>query len=328
MNSLIKKIQTFSHRFSLWQEGDKIVVGVSGGPDSVCLLDILVKLRKKRKFKLIVGHINYGLRGVDSDKDEFFVRELSQKYNLQLKVLDAKEQSKKTPTESFLRNIRYDFFEKIRKENKFNLIAVAHNQDDQAETILMRLIRGSGLLGLSSIRPKNSQIIRPLLDISRAEIIVYLKENGLKYRMDKTNWENKFLRNKIRNKLIPLIEKEYNPRVKETLAGAVDIIADDYDYIFRSAEKIFKKINFDKAKNIYFFESKKFVRNHQSLQKQVLRKIIFSLKSNLYNIENSHLEEIIKIIKSEKNKSQRLTFQGLKVNKKGDIIYISTEKCA
>jgi len=326
MSSLIKKIQNFSHQFDLWKEGDKIVVGVSGGPDSVCLLDILVNLAKKKKFELLVAHINYGLRGRDSDNDEIFVRELAQKYNLKIEVLNAKKESKISSTENNLRNIRYDFFRKIIKENNFDLIAVAHNRDDQAETILMRLIRGSGLLGLQGIRPKNDDIIRPLLDTSRVEIIDYLKENKLIYRVDKTNKENKFFRNRIRNKLIPLIEKEYNPQIKEILASSVGNIADDYDFIFKSAEKIFKKIAFDEDKKAYFFASKQFVKNHPALQKQVLRKIIFSLKNNLLNIESAHLEEIIKIVKSDKNKSQKLKFGKLNIDKKGDILYISTEK--
>lgn len=326
MHRLIKKIQTFSHQFDLWQEGAKIVVGVSGGPDSVCLLDILVRLAKKRKFELLVAHVNYGLRLADSDKDELFVRKLGQKYNLKLEVLNAKKESQKKQTENFLRNVRYDFFEKIRKENNFDLIAVAHNQDDQAETILMRLIRGAGLWGLMSIRPKNNKIIRPLLDISRGEIIDYLKESELNYRVDKTNKENKFLRNKIRNKLIPSMEKEYNPILKQTLANSARVIADDYDFISSSVDKIFKKISFDEVNNSYFFESHKFSKNHLALQKHLLRKIVFKLRKNILNVENAHLEEIIKIIKSDKNKAQRMNFQGLKISKKGDIIYISTEK--
>lgn len=326
MKSLIKKIQTFIHRHNLWKEGDKIIVGVSGGPDSVCLLDILVKLAKKNKFELLVAHVNYGLRASDSDRDEYFVKELAQKYNLKIEILSAKKESNISPTENNLRNIRYEFFQKIRKENKFDLIAVAHNQDDQAETMLMRLIRGSGLLGLRSIQPKSSEVIRPLLDISRAEIIDYLKENNLAYRTDKTNRENKFLRNKIRNKLIPILEKEYNPVLRKTLADATSSVSQDYDFIFTSSEKAFKKINFDAGKNVYFFNSEQFIKNHPALQKQVLRKIIFKLKNNLFNVENSHLEEIIKIIKSNKNKSQKLKFKGLKLIRKGDIIYISTEK--
>lgn len=325
MKKLIKKIKNFSHRYDLWREGDRIIVGVSGGPDSVCLLDILVSLAKKTKFKLIIAHVNYGLRGKDSDRDEIFVRGLAKKYDLSLEILNVKKLNKRDINENRLRKIRYDFFEQLRIKNNFNLIAVAHNQDDQAETMLMRLIRGSGLLGLGSIRPKNGIIIRPFLSISRMEILSYLKENKLKYRTDKTNRESIFLRNKIRNKLIPLLEREYNPILRETLASSASSIREEYDFIFNESEKIFKKIKFDGDKKNYFFEVDFFKKIHPALQKQVLRMIILKLKKNLLNIENSNLEEVIKIIKSRKNKSQKLLFKGLKVQRKGDIIYIRTE---
>lgn len=326
MVNLIKKIQIFSHRFDLWQEGEKIIVGVSGGPDSVCLLDILVKLAKKRNFKILIAHVNYGLRGEDSDKDEFFVRELAKKHSLKIEILNVKKKGVKKISESNLRNIRYDFFEKIRRENNFDLIAVAHNQDDQAETVLMRIIRGSGLMGLASMKPKNNKIIRPLLGVSREEIMTYLKAQKIKFRLDKTNHENKFFRNKIRNNLIPLLEREYNPILKETLSSGASTIREEYDFLFQFAEKVFKKIDFDVDKKNYSFEVKKFNKNHPALQKQVLRRIILELKGNILNIDNNNLEEIIKIIKSDKNKSQKLLFKGLKVERKGDIIYIGIEK--
>lgn len=326
MKKLTKKIQNFSHRYNLWKEGNKIIVGVSGGPDSVCLLDILVSLIKKRKFELIIAHVNYGLRKEDSKKDELFVKELANRYGLRIKVLNVKKLTKSEINENNLRDIRYDFFEKVRQENNFDLIAVAHNQDDQAETILMRLIRGSGLMGLGSIKPKNGKIIRPLLSISRSEILEYLKENEIKYRIDKTNKENIFLRNKIRNKLIPLLEKEYNLIIKETLASSASSIREDYEFISERTEKLFKKIKFNLERGHYFFGVDFFEKIHPALQKQVLRKIISKLRGDLLNIENNNLEEIIKITRSKKNKSQKLLFKGLKVERKGDIIYISTDK--
>jgi len=326
MKKLIKKIQNFSFRNNFWKEGDNIVLGISGGPDSVCLLDILVKIAEKKKLEIIMAHINYGLRGGDSDKDEIFVRKLAEKYNLKLEILDAKKQSQKKSDENSLRKIRYDFFEKIRKENNFDLIAVAHNQDDQAETVLMRMIRGAGLLGLSGIRPKNNKIIHPLLKTSREEIVAYLKENKLKYRLDKTNLESKFLRNKIRNKLIPFLEKKYNSQIKNVLASAAENIAEDYDFIISESDKKFKQVKFNAEKNAYFFASKKFLTWHPSLQKNVLRKIILEIKKDLKKIDSAHIEEILKIIKSDKNKTQKMNFKGLKIDKKGDIIWISWSK--
>ena len=172
--NLIKKIQNSIFANSLFERGAKIILGVSGGPDSTLLLDVFSKLQKKYALELSIAHVNYHLRGYDSERDERFVEKLAEKYGLSLDILDAriKEQDK---SEEKLRDVRYVFFEELRKENKFDLIAVAHNCDDQAETVLMRLIRGTGLNGLSAMQARNGKIIRPLLEIPRKEIITYLK---------------------------------------------------------------------------------------------------------------------------------------------------------
>lgn len=326
MKKLIKKINNFSYRYDLWQEGDKIVAGISGGPDSVCLLDMLVLLAKKKKFKLLMAHVNYGLRGEDSNEDEKFVKKLAEKYGLRCEVLNAQKKIKGKINEKKLREIRYAFFEKVRKENKFDLIAVAHNQDDQAETILMRLLRGSGSGGLSGIRPRNNKLVRPLLALSREEILVYLKEKKLKYRIDKTNRENIFLRNRIRNKLIPLLERGYNPILRRALAGRAEVSGEEYDFLIQCAEKVFQKIKFSEPFGAYYFTVKFFEKIHPAMQRQVLRMIISRLRGNLLNIERGNVEEILKITKSVKNKSQRLVFGGLKIERKGDIIYIGMKK--
>lgn len=320
-NKFIKRIRSFSKRFDLLKDGAKIVVGVSGGPDSVCLLDILVSLKKRYNFELLIAHINYGLRGLDSDGDEIFVRKLAEKYDLRIFVLDAKRESKFEQSENSLRNIRYEFFEKTRKEFGFDAIAVAHNKDDQAETILMRLIRGAGLLGLGSMRPRNGIIIRPLLETSRKEIIEYLKVNKLKYKIDKTNKESNFLRNKIRNKLIPYLEKNYNLSIRETLSGAVGNIADDYDFINKESLRIAGKICNFKGNKVEFSVGK-IKELHPAIQKQVLRQAILGIKKNLNNVDNSHIEELLKIVLSKKGKTQKVNFRGLKAERKGDKLSI------
>ncbi|MDD3498443.1 MAG: tRNA lysidine(34) synthetase TilS [Candidatus Moranbacteria bacterium] len=325
MNSFIKKIQSFSKRFDLWEKGSKIIVGVSGGPDSVCLLDILTMLKKRNNFEILIAHVNYGLRGGDSDKDEIFVKKLAQKYGLELEILNAEKESGKNPTENFLRDIRYDFFEKLRRKNNFDLIAVAHNMDDQAETVLMRLIRGSGLQGLGSIRPKNNCIIRPLINISREEIIGYLKKNNLRYRTDKTNKENKFLRNKVRNKLIPYLEKNYNPSIKKTLAGLAESVSDDYHFISRSADKAGEKI-VSKKKYSVEMSVREILKLHHSLQRQVIRNSILKIRESLADVESRHIEEILKIARSHKGKRQKTRFGNLKVARKGDKINIVVQK--
>lgn len=322
MNNLIKKVQTFSNRFDLLEKDLKIVVGVSGGPDSVCLLDILSKLKNKYNLEILVAHINYGLRGSDSDKDEKVVEKLVAKYGFEIEILTVQNLKIAEINENELRNIRYNFFEKIRERNNFNIVAVAHNRDDQAETFLMRMLRGSGLQGMRSIRPKNEKIIRPLLRISREEILDYLKDTKLSYRIDKSNTDIRFFRNKIRQQLIPYLEKKYNPVIKKTLSDSVENIADDYDFIDAEAKKIQNEIVLIEKENEIDIDIFKFKKKHSAIQRQILRQLIFKIKGDLKDIQNTHIEEILKITKSAKNKRQLKMFVGLKIERKGGKLHM------
>lgn len=201
---MVRRVQNFVAEQRLWKHGDSFVLGISGGPDSVCLLDIFAVLRRKYDFHIILAHVNYGLRGKESDQDEAFVKQLACRYDLPLFLLHPKIILKNN-LEERLRDIRYRFFESIRKKTKSRSIATAHHEDDQAETFLLHLFRGSGLRGLRAMRPKNGALIRPLLDTSRADILDYLSIRHLPFRTDTTNSSDRFLRNKIRNRLLPLL---------------------------------------------------------------------------------------------------------------------------
>jgi len=324
MKNLIKKIQNFSHKNDLWARGNKIVVGVSGGADSVCLFHILLFLAKKYDLSLHIAHINYGLRGKDSENDEMFVRKLAETNNISLSVLQTEKPRNKANLENRLRQIRYDFFEKVRSELKFDIVAVAHNQDDQAETVLMRLIRGSGLEGLSSIKAKNNKIIRPLLETSRKEIIAYLKAKGLKFRVDKTNLQPIFTRNKVRLNLIPYLEKNFNPSIKKNLADFAKIVAQDLSFLEETADK--KQALMSTNRNVAIFDRKKILSLPSAIQKRCLRNAIRTIKGDLIDIESGHIEEIEKILKSTKGKNQKYSFKGLKMTRKGDIVNLISEK--
>ncbi len=310
MKNLIKKIQNAVSLNNLWRKKTRIVIGVSGGPDSVCLLNVLAKLKEKYDLEIHIAHINYKLRGEDSMKDEDLVQELAEKYQVNLSVLNVGKLKKNETNEDNLRKIRYDFFEKVRKELEFNCISVAHNQDDQVETFLMRIIRGAGLQGLSGMKYKNDKIIRPLLGISRKEIVDYLKNNKLKYREDKTNKEDVFFRNKVRNKLIPYLEKNFNPNIKRTIFDSVLNISEDFSLVSGLSKNIFIK-----NKDLKISEISKL---HPALQKRVILEKINDVKGSLKDIKSSHVREIMKIVKSEKGKSQTFLFQGLKLTRKGD----------
>lgn len=326
MKNLIKTIQNTIFQQALFKRGAKIVLGVSGGADSVCMLDVMAKIASKADLKLLIAHVNYGLRGKDSDKDEDFVRELAGKYNLQCIVLKQGTLSPALPrrgrgnlfSENVLRETRYDFFEKVRKENKFDFVAVAHNADDQVETYLMRIIRGAGLQGLSAMKYKNNFIIRPLLGTTRKDILVYLKKNNLKFRNDKTNNTDLFLRNKIRKSLIPYLEKNFNPNIRQTIFQATKSITEDYSLITDLAIKATGEIRQLSAKKILTL--------HPALQREVIRNFLGKANANLKDIGSAHVAEVLKIVQSTKGKNQVVLCKGLKITRKGDKLIIETLK--
>lgn len=312
--NLIKKIQENIFRYELFERGAKIVVGVSGGPDSVCLSDALYKLKEKYDLQIIVAHVNYGLRGKDSDLDEKLVKSLAEKYSLPIEILKVKKTEK---SEENLRKIRYNFFEAVCKKHKADRIAVGHNQSDQAETVLMRILRGTGLKGLGAIKFKNNNIIRPILNIPRKEIVAYLRSNKTPYRIDKTNLGTNFTRNKIRNNLLPQLEKRYNPNIQETLFKFSQSVADDYDFIARfanvwiAANKIPKVSSLNKL--------------HPAICREVLRQTLEKYIPSLREIESVHIDEILKILKSSKGKRQLIAFKGLKIERIGDKLIIGKQ---
>jgi len=315
--NLTKKIQNTIFQYGLLKKGDKVVIAVSGGPDSVCLLDILAKLQKKYSLGIIIAHINYGLRGIDSRKDEAFVRDLSKKYGLEIFILRAKIRSKSN-LENNLREIRYRFFDKIRKKKDFDLIVTAHNADDKVETFFLHLIRGSGLAGLSSMKYKSDELIRPLLGVWRKEVLAHLKDNNLPYRIDKTNLESTFTRNRVRNQLIPFLEKNFNPKIKGTIFDAIESISEDYSFLDSFSREAYKKSLPLSAERI--------LKNPPAIQKRVVMEALKEKSSDLRNIESANLREILKALKSTKNKRQTVVFKRLKVERKGDKITIEMLK--
>lgn len=319
MTQLIKTIQNFAFVGQLWEKNSKLVLCISGGSDSACLLDIFSKLEPKYNLQLHIAHVNYALRGEDSKADEVFVRELAKKYNVAVSVLKPKKSQYKGNLENSLREIRYAFFEKLRQELKFDLIVVAHNQDDQAETVLMRIIRGSGLAGLSAMKPKTNRIIRPLLQTSKKEILAYLKENKLKFQTDKTNFDTKFTRNKVRHNLLPYLEKNFNPAIKQTLSEWSFSVSDDYAFIERSAQFFVDSVCKNKCAN---FSAQEFLAQDRAIARQALRSIAKNVQDNMLDLESGQIEELLKVIKSAKSKSQKARISGLNISKKGDKVDI------
>ncbi|MGL4392588.1 MAG: tRNA lysidine(34) synthetase TilS, partial [Fusobacteriaceae bacterium] len=272
---LIKKILNFIKMHELFQNGDKIVVGFSGGPDSVFLLEILKELKKEININFCLCHINHLLRGQDSDNDENFSYELAKKIGVEIFSLrtDVKKISceRKISLEETGREIRKKFFAETLEKFCGTKIALAHNKDDQVETFIFRLIRGTSIKGLSGIDLQKNNYVRPLLETYKKDIIDYLDKNKIKYCVDKTNLENNFTRNSIRLDLIPFIEKRYNPKFKDKIISLLNDIKEFEE----------EQISLD-----FFLEEEKILINKfEKLSKFNQKKLLneYLIKNNLKN---------------------------------------------
>lgn len=221
----MQKVAHFINRHKLFSPEDKMLVALSGGADSVALLHLLLALG----YTCEAAHCNFHLRGQESDRDEMFVRQLCQEQQVKLHVVhfntEKEAQKRHVSIEMAARELRYSWFENIRKECSAAAIAVAHHQDDSVETFLLNLIRGTGINGLRGIHPKNGYIVRPLLCLDRKEIIDYLKRIGQSYVTDSTNLQDEYTRNKIRLNLLPIMQ-EINPSVKESILSTAEHLDD------------------------------------------------------------------------------------------------------
>jgi len=309
---ILEKVKNTIKKYKLIQKGERIVVGVSGGPDSVALLYLLNSLKKELKIRLYIAHLDHMLRS-DSYKDREFVESLSRKLKIPITTtqINIKELAKRGSVEEIARNLRLGFFFKVAKDVKAKKIALGHNLDDQAETVLMRMLRGTGLYGLSGILPKRNiagfEIIRPLIEVRRKEIEGFLKRKKIKPRIDVSNLEDIYFRNKIRNKLLPLLEKRYNRNIKEVLANMADSLGYDYDYLLRKARLTMKRMNpalhkIGKIRNPKKGGMKnklninKLLKLHPAILRLILRLAIARVKGDMRRLTFKHIREIEDLI--------------------------------
>ncbi len=284
---------------NLIDEGDVIVVGVSGGPDSITLLTCLNKYKEKLKYSIIVAHINHLIRK-DSTEDERFVENACKKMNIKfyakrINVLQIAKETKRG-TEETGRTIRYDFFNEILEKEHANKIAIAHNMNDNAETMLINLIRGSGLNGLEGIQPNEyEKYIRPLINCSRAEIEGYCEKYKLKPRIDYTNSENIYTRNIIRNKIIPELQ-EINPNIIRTLSRTSKIIKENNRYLKKQSQEIYGKLAKLETKKTSF-DLKEFNKLERTIKTNIILQAIEELQGTPRNIEKTNIDDIIKLAK-------------------------------
>jgi tRNA(Ile)-lysidine synthase len=238
VHPLAERLVDHIRKHDLLKPGDRVGVAVSGGPDSVAVLRLLLELRKELGIVLSAVHVNHKLRGTESDEDHEFVTRLASEYKLPLHATAADVPKHAAEAhmslEAAARKLRYGYFEQLFQHRLLDKVATGHTLDDQAETVLMRIMRGTGMKGLRAIQPRilvegddfSGEVVRPLLNFRRRELQQYLNALGQAWREDSTNLNSKYTRNRVRHKLLPLLEEEFNPAVTETLAELAEIARD------------------------------------------------------------------------------------------------------
>ena len=315
---LFREILNINKKYNLIESNDIIVVGFSGGPDSVFLVEMLKKLKNFINFKIYLVHINHLLRGEDADSDENFSFEYAKKNNLEIfiKRIPVKEIAKEIgkTLEEVGREERYKFFSEIYEKVRATKIATAHNKDDQIETFLFRLIRGTSLQGLEGIKIKNNNVIRPISEIYKKDILEYLNKNEIQYKIDKTNFENEFTRNSIRLDLIPFIEERYNIKFKDKIFSLIKEIREN------NQNNSLNLSDYTDSENRIILEKTKFLSNFD-------KKNLLSLFLNKKNIEvnRNKIDEISSLIKSNGTKKIDLD-KSYRIVKDYTYLYIEDKK--
>jgi len=284
---------------SLIDKGDNILIGLSGGPDSMALLYGLLEIQNQKSFSIYIAHVNHGVRGEEADEDEKFVERLSKKLNLPYYStridMEGYAKKHKMSSEEAGRKLRYDFFRDTLLNIGGGKIAVAHNKNDQAETLIMRMLRGTGIDGLKGMEYKTEEIIRPLLDISRAEIEEYIEINKIETRLDKTNLVPIYNRNKIRLEVIPYIKENFNPNIIDTLWRTSKIMSYDSSFLNEYTLKTYRDLMKSKKKNSIILYRKKFSKEHTAIKQRIVRQAIYDLTNNLQGITSKHILDIVEL---------------------------------
>ena len=351
-----EKVLNTIKKYNMLNKGDKVVIGVSGGPDSISLLNCLNNLKGKLNIELYVAHINHQIRK-EADEETEYVKEFCKKINVEFfyKKVDVEGIAKelKIGTEEAGRNIRYEFFEEVAKRVGANKIATAHNSNDNAETVLMNLIRGTSVSGLKGIeKVRDGKFIRPIIEISRQEVEEYCKKENLNPRYDKSNEGNIYTRNKIRNMLIPFIKKEFNPNIVEGINRLSSIASEQEKFIDNIVQKEYRnilieeKINNKKSlkrdqitnniininefdnKNInklIILDLKKFNLLDNVIRSRLILYAISIVFGNTSGIEKIHIDDILKLCSNNIGNKFLSPKKGIFVYVKKGKIYIGSE---
>jgi tRNA(Ile)-lysidine synthase len=330
ITGLMKAVKATITKHSMLKPGDAVLAGISGGADSIALLHILLKLSPELDLRLGIAHFNHGLRAAESDRDAEFVVSFAKNLNLPCysKKVDVKKFSihHKLSTEEAGRILRHKFLSETAREHDFDKIALGHQKDDMAETVLINILRGSGPQGISGIPPKREMVIRPLIDISRSDIEYFLQSENIVHITDSSNMDPRFLRNRIRHHLIPLLASEYNSEVVENLNRTAEIIRDEQTWLDSVIDLLFQEIQLPGTDSNIRLPIPELKKMPVAATRRIIRKAVFKIKGNLHGVGFRHMDAILELITSQ-NKTFQLDFPGpVRIKCDNDILEIVRRK--
>jgi tRNA(Ile)-lysidine synthase len=302
-NNLIEQVLKTVRNYGMVKPGDKVLAAVSGGPDSMFLLHALLRLKNKLGIKSVTAcNLDHCLRGKESEEDSRFVRWEARRLGIecyQKRVDISASKSRELSTEEAARDTRYAFYKEAARKSGANVVATGHTIDDQAETVLMRIVKGASLKGLVGIAPVRGEealrIIRPLIELEKAQLVIYLDNFGMPYRIDSSNFEDKYFRNIVRREIVPFLEN-YNPRLKRSLFNLAEHLREDFEFIKHEKSKIGKRIT-SVAGGMVGIKLKDIVLQPSAIQKEILRDSLELAGGTVKKLSFRHWKEVDVLLK-------------------------------
>ena len=330
ISGMIKAVKETAIKHSMFNLGDAILAGVSGGADSIALVHILLKLSPEFNLSLGIAHFDHGLRAVESERDAEFVSSFAHKMNLPFysEKADVKKYSSqhKLSIEEAGRILRYQFLSRTAREHGFNKIALGHQKEDTAETFLINILRGSGPQGLSSIPPKRGIFIRPLINLNRSDIECFIRSESMEHIIDSSNMDPKFLRNRIRHYLIPFLASEYNPEIVEILNRTAEILRDEQIWLDSLIGTLFERTRVQSDDANIRLSIPELLKMPIAAARRIIRKSVLEIKGNLNGVGFTHMDAVFELINNNKCEKE-LDFPGpVRIKREKDILVIIRRK--
>jgi tRNA(Ile)-lysidine synthase len=326
---MIKKVNQTIEKYNLLEKGERVVVALSGGPDSTALLAVLASIAQELDLSLIVAHFNHGLRGAESDEDENISRDSSEKRGFPFVSgkMDQRKGNKGLSPEDFYRRQRYNFLNKVAKNYQAQKIALGHNLQDQAETVLLNILRGSGLEGLKGFLPmRDGKFIRPLIEISRQEIISFLNEAGIPYRQDSSNKNKIYLRNQIRSELIPYLKKKFNPKIEENLAQMAEILRPEDEFIRHHVAYALKSSVIERQQDRILLKIADINKLHPAIRWRLFKTLLESLSPAKNGFSFIHIKSLDNLTKKCESGKRVVLPLGIEARREYDNLILERKK--